>query len=78
VYAQGLINWGDYDYGTTQPNFSISIISPNPAMAAIEQTGNTSWDLPPGSANYGGGWIGGTMLHPEAELAPHPRMGLGY
>lgn len=77
VYAQGLINWGDYDYGTTQPNFSISIISPNPAMAAIEQTGNTSWDLPPGSANYGGGWIGGTDVAPGGGIGSTPANGPG-
>jgi hypothetical protein len=77
VYAQGLINWGDYDYGTTQPNFSISIISPNPAQPGIEQTGNTSWDFPPGSANYGGGWIGWTNVAPGGGIGPTPADGPG-
>jgi hypothetical protein len=54
AYAQGSLNWGD-----GQTGFAISIISPNPADPFVEQSGNTSWDNPAGSASYAGGWIGG-------------------
>jgi hypothetical protein len=54
AYAQGELQWND-----GQNNFDIAILSPNPANPTVEQTGNTSFDLPGGGATYGGGWIGG-------------------
>jgi hypothetical protein len=61
AYAQGQINWSDYQTG--QGGFEISIISPNPATPTVEQTGNTDEDLPAGSSVYGGGRIGGAYGH---------------
>jgi hypothetical protein len=72
IYAQGLINWADY---TT--DYSISIISPNPGQPFVEQTGNTSWDLPPGNADYAGGWIGGNDTAPGGGVGPTPANGPG-
>jgi len=54
AYAQGQLIWND-----GQNNYDIAILSPNPATPTVEQTGNTSFDSPAGSATYGGGWIGG-------------------
>jgi hypothetical protein len=73
AYAQGQLNWSDYQpaMGGT-PGYSITIMSPNPPSPFVEQTGNTSWDLPAGSVNYGGGWIGGNSTAPGGGVGATP------
>jgi hypothetical protein len=56
VYAQGTIQWSDYDAKT----FSISVYSPNPAQPTAEQFGNGPTDVPAGSATFGGQLLGGS------------------
>ena len=59
VHAQGQLDWIDGQRG-----FSIAIISPDLVNSTQEFTGNTTWDTPSSSANYTGGWIGGTAVAP--------------
>jgi hypothetical protein len=74
AFAQGQINWSD-----GQRSFLLSILSPNPAGPTVEQTGNTSFDIPAGGATYGGGWIGGTATSPGGGVGPTPSSGvLGF
>jgi MBG domain (YGX type) len=73
TYAQGLIDCSDYDYDA----FEISIISPNPTNQAIEQMGNTEFDLPPGDTDYLGGWIGNTLGSPGPGVGATPANGPG-
>lgn len=73
VYGQGEIAWQD-----GQSGYDIAIISPNPANPSVEQTGQTSWDLPSGSATYGGGWIGGGAAPGGGVGATTTFMGVNY
>jgi hypothetical protein len=71
AYAQGVLDWNDEQNG-----YIISIISPNPANPTVEQTGNTSFDIPAGGASYGGGWIGGTATAPGGGVGATPSSGV--
>jgi len=59
AYGQGQLVWSDGQNG-----YEIAILAPNPASPSVEQTGNSSYDTPAGTATYGGGWIGGTSTAP--------------
>jgi len=54
VYAQGSLNWQD-----SQAGYLIEILSPSTATPTVEETGQTSYDLPAGNTSYSGGYIGG-------------------
>jgi len=71
AYAQGEINWYD-----AQPGYTIEILSPNPASPTVEQTGQTSYDVPSGSTTvYGGGYIGGGTTGNGPNVGPTPTAG---
>jgi hypothetical protein len=63
-YAQGTINWSDYAPANSKsglPAFSISIFGPaTPGAAPVNNKGNTSSDLPAGTATYAGAALNGT------------------
>jgi hypothetical protein len=63
-YAQGTLNWSDYDSAISSshtPAFSITVFAPQSTGAApINTLGNTSVDLPAGSATYTGAPLSGT------------------
>jgi len=62
AYSQGQINWSDYQAAQSTPPlpaFSIEVFSQNPASPMVQQTGNTSSDLPAGSSTYGGAPLNG-------------------
>jgi len=57
-YSQGILNWSDYVPALNgKPAFSITIFSPGPG-GVEQQLGNTSIDLPSGSATYAGTPLG--------------------
>ena len=73
AYAQGQLYWIDGQRG-----FTVAILSPDPANSAVEDTGNTVYDVPSGSATYGGGWIGGAAA-PGGGVGATPANGpAGY
>jgi len=63
-YSQGTLNWSDYVSAissTHTPAFSITIFGPaTPTAAPVNNLGNTSGDLPPGTATYAGTPLSGT------------------
>jgi hypothetical protein len=81
VYAQGSLNWQDSQSGT----YLIEILSPSSTtVASPEQTGQTSFDEPSGSTQYGGGYIGGSTAGPSGNgpgigATPNPGyLGINY
>jgi hypothetical protein len=80
AWAQGLLNWCDYQiyYGSLgNYYFSISIISPSPTNPTVEQTGNIIANYPPGLTDYSGGLIGGNVPPPGEGVGDTPANGPG-
>jgi hypothetical protein len=66
VYAQGYLNWN------ANGTWTISFYSPQTATPGVIQTGDSPLDIPAGSVDYSGGWIGGGNSSPGTGVGATP------
>jgi hypothetical protein len=71
VYAQGTLNWN------SQSDWLISVYSPSTGSPNLVQSGNSPQDVPAGTTDYTGGWIGGGATSPGTGVGGTPSSGPG-
>jgi hypothetical protein len=66
AFAQGTLNWN------SQSDWLISVYSPDVNTPGTVFSGNSPQDVPAGSTDYTGGWIGGGSTSPGTGVGPTP------